>query len=297
MKRYRFSYFVAEGLKNIFRHGLMSWSSILTLMLSLFAMGTFILFALNINYNVSKIDLFNEIVAFADLDTTDEENEAILKKIEALPQVESVKFVSKEESLELEKKRYGEEFAYLFENYGDDKNPLPDSFEIEYSTSGDVDVLIYNIEEIDGIESTRNRKDISEDIARLKKIVYVVSIWLSVILIVVSLFVIMNTIKNAVYARKGDIELMRLIGATNYFISMPFVIEGFIIGLISSALALLLEVYAYNYIVDEVVSDYGIVSAIPLDSILVYIVSGFALAGVLFSIIVSAFTARRYMKG
>ena len=106
-----------------------------------------------------------------------------------------------------------------------------------------------------------------------------------------------NLIKNAVYARKGDIELMRLIGATNHFISMPSVVEGFIIGLISSAFAFLLELYAYNYIVDEVVSDYGIVTAIPMDSILVYLILGFAVFGILFSMIVSAFTARRYMKG
>ncbi len=296
MRRYKLTYFISEGLKGFFRHGAMSWASIFILASALLITGSFSLLIVNINYNIDQIDDFNDIVVYAELGADKAKIDSIENEIRNIKQVSNVTFVSKEESLKIEKQRYDEEYAHLFDTYGSDNNPLPDSFRVEYENANDVDVLVYNLQNIDGVDKVKNRKDIADNINKVKSVILLVSTFLAATLLVVSVSVIINTIKIAVKAREEEIQIMRYIGATNFFITMPFVIEGIVIGLISSLISLAVQWYSYIYITNEIIADYGIVEYIPFTNLSIYVIPAYILAGLLLSVVGTAIFMRRYLK-
>ena len=296
MKRYRFTFFLSEGVKGIFRNGLMSAASILILMSSLVVMGCFAAIMINIDFNLESIDDFNEIVCYINLGTEDARVTEIGNEITSLSNVESVQFISKEQALETEKARYGDEYAALFEDYGPENNPLPDAYQIQYKDVEEVDVLVYQLQNIEGIEKVRNRLDISSNIAKLKQAVSVICMWLMVLLLIVSVFVISNTIKLTFHAREREISIMRYIGATKYYITMPFIIEGMIIGLVSSAAAFGVQWYIYHFLIGEIVKDYGVISIVPFEQFAGPFAIFFVAAGLFVGIFGTAISIRRYMK-
>lgn len=297
MKRYRMGNFVSQGFAGVFRHGLMSTASIFVLASTLLIMGTFAALILNIDYNLNSIDDFNEIVCYINLDADAETVENIGKQIATLDNIESIEFVSKEQALESEKQRYGDDYAHLFEGYGEDTNPLPDSYRISYSDVNKVDVLVYALEnEIEGIDKTKNRLDIANKIDSVKKAVSVICTWLMVMLVVVSFFVISNTIRLAFQSRESEITTMRYIGATKFYITMPFIVEGLIIGIAASAIAFLVQWYAYSYLSHVITEAYSIINFIPFDNYANYFAMAFFVIGIVISVFGSAISARRYMK-
>ena len=229
----------------------------------------------------------------------DQQIESIQKQITDLPQVQSCTLVPKEESIIRERERYGEEHAHLFERYieNESENPLPDTFVVEYKDSNEVDTLVYNLEKIEGVDNVKNRKDIADNINRVKKVISVVCIIFTVLLVVVSGLIVANTISIALKAREEEITIMRYIGATNTFITLPYVIESLITSVISTVVAFLLQVIAYSYIAKSIVADYGIVETIPLTTeYKLYLLAAFAVISVVMSVISTLISAARYSK-
>lgn len=298
-RRYSISYFLSTGFKSFFRNGFMSVAAIVILVCALLICGSFVLLIANIDYNIEQIDDFNEVVVYAELGIDDEQLQAMQTQIEGMSDlVASCTFVSKAESLESEREKYGEEYAHLFERYSEneEENPLPDSFRIEYKNVNDVDVLVYSLEQIDGVSKVKNRKDIADNINKLKQVIMVICIILTAMLLVVSLFIIANTIRLTMKSREVEITIMRYIGATNTFITLPFLVESTIVALVSTIVSFLIQSYSYTYITGSIIADYGIVSTIPFTELQWYVLGGFAAISFVLCIFGTILSTRRYMK-
>ena len=294
MRMYNIGYFFSQAFKGIWRNGLMSLAAITVLLSCLVLMGSFSLLVYNVNVNIEEVAKLNEIVVIVDTAATDEEVEALSAKIHALDNVSNVVFVSKEEGLESERSRY-EEYSYLFEEIAEE-NPLPDVFKITYEDNSRVANLVYALGKFDHVSKVNNRTDIANDIESIKSGVSFIFIWFLAILFVVSIFIIINTIKIGVESRSREISAMRYIGATNFFMTTPFIIEGVIIGLVSAGIGYVLQSTLYNAIQNAMSGEYKMIAVAPFADVQMAILLGFVIIGGLAGTVGSGISLRRYMK-
>ena len=294
MRRYRFTYFLGQSIKGLWRNGIMTIASITVLMSCLVVMGSFALMILNIDVNLEKLGLLNEIVVFIDETKSPEEVEDIGKQIERLDNVASVKFISKEEALQEEKEKYSE-YSGLYELVEGD-NPLRDSYVIKYEDNSKVSTLDYQIGQIDGIAKKNNRLDLATSIENIKSGVSLVLIWFMAILFIVSIFVIINTIRLAVHSRRSEITIMRYVGATDWFVILPFIFEGIFIGILASTFAFFIQWYIYGYIVNMMDGTLDFLSLLSFEEIGYQVASVFLGIGVVTGIIGSTISTRKYLK-
>lgn len=289
--------FIAEGFKGFVRNGVRSAASVLILGSSLLLIGIFTTLIVTINQSISNIDDFNEIVVYMNLTADAETVSAASEAINALKNVKSVEFISKAEALESEKEKFDEEFAYIFDSYDETTNPLPDTFKIEYESIDSIDALVYNLERIEGVDKVKNRYDIAKNIENFKNAISLGGTWLMILLVAVSVFVISNTIKLTYHAREMEITVMRYIGATKWYITMPFVFEGAIIGAVSGVLGYAVQYYLYRVPLTELSERFdGFVKIPSFGELNIYYLLVFFAAGILLGVIGSALAIRKYMK-
>ena len=296
MKRqYSIWYFIAQSFKGLWRNGVMSVASIAVLMSCLVVIGGFALLVMNINVNLEHFGLLNEIVVFVNQDATEDEIVAVEEKIRALDNIDTVTRTTKAQALE-EMKSESSDYDGIYDDITEENNPLSDSFTVTYLDADKVANLDYQLSQIDGIRKVNNRLDLAVSLNNFKHGVMLVFGWFLVILFVVSVFVIINTIKLAVFSRRHEISVMRYVGATNWFIVLPFIFEGMIIGLFSGAFAYLIEWYAYRYIERVIVGDLSMITLVGFSDINTYLLIGFLAVGVITGIIGSCISLSKYLK-
>lgn len=289
--------FIADGVKGVIRNGVRSVASILILASSLLLVGIFSTLIIVINQSIDSIDDFNEIVVYMSLDATEDTISAADTAIRSLINVKSVTFIPKAEALASEKDKFGEDYSYIFESYDASTNPLPDSFRIEYENVDDIDALVYNLNHLDGVDKVKNRYDIAKNIDNFKNAISLGGTWLMVLLVVVSVFVISNTIRLTYHAREMEITVMRYIGATKRYITMPFVCEGAIVGALSGALGYAVQYYLYKIPLAGIAEKFsGFITVPPFAEMNAIYLPIFFAAGILIGIVGSAFAIRKYMK-
>ena len=251
MKLNRFNYLIAQGVKNIFTHGFMSFASITIIIACLLIMGSFSMLTLNIDKNIDRLQNQNEVIAYVDETLSEDEARAIEPKIAALDNVASVTFVTREQAMQTFTAEYDSD---LFDNI--DASVFRHRYVVtlnDLSLMKDMQAALKNI---DGIADVTAHLDYAENFITFRNIVSVVSVVLIVILIAVSLFIMTNTIKLATFGRREEIAIMKMVGATNGFIRWPFVYEGFIIGLLSAGVAFGLQWLLYATVARSIsVSD------------------------------------------
>ncbi len=294
-KSYSPLYFIGQAVKGLWRNGVMSFASIAVLMSCLVVMGGFALLVLNIDVNLDQLRLLNQVVVFADYEATPEQLDAMERNIYNLDNVKSVTHVTKDEALEGMMESEDDEEVYsdiLGEN-----NPLSDEFVIEYEDVEKVSELTYQLGQIDGVRKINQRIDLATQLESVKNGVLMVFIWFLVILSVISVFIIVNTIKLSVFARRNEITVMRYVGATGWFITLPFIIEGVILGIVAGCVGYLIEWYAYQYI-EKMIQG----GAMSMLSILSYgdiggiVFAGFLGVGIITGIIGSVVSLGKYLK-
>lgn len=300
MSKYSFGYFISQSFKGLWRNGVMSLASILVLMSCLIVMGSFSLLVYNINFNLANVGDLNEIVVFCDEDYTESQIDEIGRQIRLLENVdeETVVHISKEEAMQEMRDEYRDtEYATLFEEM--DKrgtNPFRDSYVLTYEDNSQVSTLEYQLGQIDGIASIECRADLAETIENLKSGIIFIFTWFLAILFLVSLFVIINTIKLAVFARRAEISIMRYVGATKAFITLPFIFEGILIGLIASGIAYVIQWYLYSYITKLITQDYALITVASFDGLNTYVILGFLAVGIFTGIVGSVISLSKYLK-
>ncbi len=221
----------------------------------------------------------------------------VQEQLELLDNVaeDGISFVSKEDTLNDQKKKY-KDYPGLQSFLSESNNPFPDTFIVTYDDNSKVDSLQLQIESIEGVDKVRCRFDIAKSIQNLKRGVIVILSLFIVILFVVSIFVIINTIKLTVANRSEEIAIMRYLGATKWFISLPFQLEGAIIGAFSGTFAFLLQWYAYGYVHKMVGADLNMIEIVPFSEIGLLVFLGCIIIGVLTGLIGSSISIRKNLK-
>ena len=280
MKLNRFNYLMTQGVKNIFTHGFMSFASITIIIACLLIMGSFSLLTLNIDANIDRLQNQNEVIAYVDETLSEDEARAIEPQVAAVPNVATVEFVTREQAMQTFEAEYDSD---LFDNIDD------------LSLMKDTQAALKNV---DGIADVTAHLDYAENFITFRNIVSVVSVVLIVILIAVSLFIMTNTIKLATFGRREEIAIMKMVGATNGFIRLPFVVEGLVLGLVGGLVAFLLQWGLYSLIVSKIMSTMaaGIITVLPFASVALPLLLVFLGVGVLVGVFGGLTAIRNYLK-
>lgn len=263
MKRYNVFYFILEALKGMKRNGVMTFASIAVLLSCLLVIGGFSLIVINIDLNLDQLGNLNEMVAFCEPDADPDTVIRIRTEISALENVDELKHSPKGEQL----KKLQAENPTLYGDITEEENPLSDSFTITYHDNSKVPELAYQIKQIEGVRKVRNNLELANRIENVKNGIMLVFIWFLAILFVVSVFIIINTIKLSVFSRRKEISIMRYIGATNWFITLPFIFEGIFIGIASGIGSFFILKFGYSAIVSGAASDIQMISFVSFSEI------------------------------
>ena len=292
MKSNGLGYAVSQAFRYFWSNKVMSFASIGVLACCLFIMCSFCLVSLNLNNNIKDLEAENEIVCFID-DSVDEEGIArIGASLQEIDNVADAVFISKEEALQ----DYTEQFesnAELFSIL--DENPLRNSYSVTFHSIELFDETLERISGIEGIAKIRSRQDVVDGLLSLGSTVSTVSFWIMALLFLSSLFIIVNTIKLARHAYRKQINIMKYIGATDWFIRWPFIIEGGIIGLFAGALAFFMVWYTYLALLEKIAIDSFLFAILPFSSVFYPVLGALLGGGVFIGVLGSAITIRKYL--
>ena len=284
-------YLFKEGLKNIWNNRIMSFASICVLLFCLLLTGGAMLFSLNISSALDTVEKQNNITVYLDTDLSNQETIEAGNQIKAIPNVISCEFFSKAEAME----KYQEVLGDLFDDLQGEDNPLPDAFHVSMEDLSLYDDTVNQIENLPGISSISDRRDIAQKLTGLNHLVATIGVWILIVLSAVSLFIISNTISITMYSRRLEISIMKSVGATDLFIQIPFLVEGIAIGILSALLATGGLSLMYQIIISSVNQIVPFV-AIKFSTLVMPILTTFLSAGILFGIIGGSISIRKYLK-
>lgn len=287
-----FGYLVKEGFKNVYANRIMSIASVCVLVSCLVMTGAAALFSLNVLNIVDKVEKNNETSVYILKEKNDIEAKQIGAKIQEIENVDKVTFVSKHEAVEQFKNTLGDQLFDLIK----DEDPLNDKYIVSFKDTEKYEQTVDKIKTIDGVQSLTDRRAFARKLTKVSNLVTIVAVCIVAALIVISLFIIANTIRTTMYSRRFEISIMKSVGATNMFVRMPFLVEGMVLGFISAAIAtgvLALLYRAASGMVERI--DLGI-SAIPFTSVLIILVLSFIVVGVLVGFFGGFISIRKYLK-
>ncbi len=295
-KSYSPFYFIGQAFNGIFRNFSVTLGAIVVLVCCLLLIGSFYALIANINENLDDLTLMNKIVIFLEYDATDEDCERIEKEIKGLRELGNLKvtFVSKEQGLE-DMKTDDPDNAHLYDSIPAEDNPLADSFIIEYDDSSKVQRIEYNLRQIDGVRKVNSHSDVAIKVNSFKNGITVVFMFFFIVLFAVGIFVIINTVNMTVFSRRDEIYVMRFVGAARWFIALPFILEGIIMGAFAAGASFFAMKWLAGYVVGSVVAGLDMVTVLPFDAYSDVILYGFLAIGIVSGIIGSTISIRRPM--
>ena len=235
MKGTSLKYLTHEGFRNVWVNRLMSLASVTVLMACLIIMGAGIMIYFNINNVVDKVQSQNVVMVYVADDASEDETTQIGTSLKGISNVESCEFVPKEVAFQEQIQSMGGDAA-LFEGF--DEIPLPDAYKVTVKDLSQFENTVSQIKQINKVDSVRENSDLASKLLSLRHAVSIVSVGLVVMLFLVALFIISNTIRITMFSRKLEISIMKAVGATNWFIRWPYMIEGMILGTISGIVSL-----------------------------------------------------------
>ena len=289
-----FGYFFREGSRNMFSHGFMSFAAIGITVACLLIMGTFSLVAYNADYNLKNLQKENAILAFIDETLSDEDARALQSKVEAVPNVADATFVSREQARDSYVAQYDENDLYA----NLDPSIFRHRFVIHLQDDALLSETVEALRQVDGIAKVRADEAISAGFITARNVASVISVTLIVILLIVSVFIISNTIKLTTFDRRDEIAIMKMVGATNGFIRWPFVYEGFMIGLLSAVLGFGLQWLLYESVAKSLaMSDrLQLLTIVDFTAIWQPVAAIFAAAGILIGVGGSLTAIRKFLR-
>lgn len=293
MKRINTGYYLKEGFRAIFTHGFMSFAAVCMIVACLLIMGTFSLVAVNLEHNLTKLEDENEFLVYIDESLSEEEARALQSTIEAIPNVASATFISREQALTDFKE---DKDNALFEILPD--TVLRHRFSIHVT---DIEQLEGTVKQVAALPQVANYTaafEVAEGFVTARNVAGGIAVILIAILFLISLFIIANTIKLATFSRREEIAIMKMCGATNSFIRWPFVFEGLILGLLGAAVAFFLQWGVYTLIANSVASGNGLsfIEIVPFRQMATRVLGIFAGAGFVIGVGGSLLAIRKFLQ-
>ncbi len=272
---------IVEAFKNLWRNRMMSFASVTSVMLSLLILGFVFAIIININSFVEGAqDQFEEITIYLQDGLDSEAKANLLIDIEGIIGVKKVTYLSKEDALIRWKYEWGDK-AYLLD--GLDSNPLPDSVIVTLNNLSASDSVVKVLDTLSGVEDIKFYKDVIDKILGASRFIRTLGFGIIVILLIVSTLIITNTIKLAVNSRDREINIMKYVGATNWYIKRPFMIEGTVLGLVGALIAATIIFLSYNYMYNFFSSQFYVLIAahfVPVDAVISDLLIIFIVLGV-----------------
>lgn len=291
-------YFLSQGFKNIWNNKIMSAASIGIVAASLVLLGIFQLALLNLNHWVEQVEQQCEINVYLKHEITGTNLNRIQGELLSIPNVEEVKFFSKEERVKRTKETTYAGREYMLEDLEKD-NMVRDSFILSVERlehASDVAALAVNVP---GVDEVVNRQDLVDKIQIASDLIRRVGFWLMILLILIAMFIISNTIRIGLVSRSGEVDIMRFVGASNAYIRGPFMVEGVLLGLFGAILAgvlTLLGYYALSQSATDLFPSFGQELLLPIESIWEVTVVIFGSIGTVIGLFGSGISIRRHLK-
>ncbi len=293
-----------EGSKNVARNGWLSFASISSIAVSLFILGVFMLLALNVNKLADQLDSQVQIRVYLKVDLERAKIEAVSKTIRKIPELKSVEFVSKAEGLERLRESSGEEGRAALEGYTEETNPLPDAFEIEVFNPQTIAVAAQKIQAINDTDPEKPIMSVKYGAGTVEKLFKVTNALRNIGLVIVAglgimaMFLISTTIKTTIISRRREIQIMKLVGATNAFIRWPFFVEGVLIGLIGSGITAAVLMFGYSRVIETTEQEIGLymIELASLNEVGGLVAGTIIALGILLGIWGSTISVRKFLK-
>ena len=294
MNKNNFGYLLREGVRGVFSHGFRSFAAVCVTVACLIIMGSFCLISLNLNTMVKELESENEILVYIDESYSEAEAKSVGSQINMIANVESAVFVSRQTALEHFISEQDD--PTLFE--GIEAQTLRDRFEVSLIDNSIIKQTVSEIEAINGVVKTNAHYEISDGFQTLRNVLSLTSVAIIVVLLIVSLFIISNTVKLALYDRKEEIAIMRMVGATNNFIRLPFIVEGFLLGIFGAVVAFFIEWGVYDALAAriEAMDTLQMFRIIPFTSVIAFILPSFLLVGFLVGVFGSLLSIRKFLR-
>ena len=241
---------IRDGFKNVFRNLSLSIASISCITVTLIIVAASIVGSWNVENFTDLIRDDFTIVAFINNKTSQEDEEKIKSQIEKIKNVESIEFISKKDIME-EMKQSSDTLNTVMSSWGESENPLDDTYQIRVKNEEKINKTAEKIKKIENIDKVSYGEGMVDSMISIFGIIKNILIVIVVALVVVTAFLIVNTIKITIFSRQEEIEIKRLVGASNISIKQPFVIEGLIIGMLGSIIPMIVTIYGYSYLYDK----------------------------------------------
>ena len=288
-----FGYLLKEGIRGIFLHGFMSFAAVCVTVACLLIVGSFSILVYNVNIMVDDLNKTNEILVYVDETLTDAEARSVGTKINTIENVLQAEFVSREDALK----------SFVEDHQGDDAfsgvdaQDLRHRFVVTLMSNAQMKQTVSELENIPGVASISAAFELAEGFTTIQNMLQIVSVAVIAVLLVVSLLIISNTVKLAMYDRRDEIAIMKMVGATNAFIRLPFVVEGFTLGMLGAALAFGVEWLMYDALLANLarMDTLQLFSFVPFTDLLLPMIVTFVSAGLFVGILGSWTSIRKFM--
>ena len=293
MKINNIGYLLKEGFRGIFLHGFMSFAAVCVTVACLLIVGSFSILAYNLDIMVENLNKTSEILVYVDSSLSDAEARSIGTKINTLSNILNAKFVSREEALE----------DFIADHDGDSafSGVQAEDLRHRYVVTLEDNTLMKQtdaqLKQIPGVVKTSAAYELAEGFTTIQSVLHIVTVAVMSVLLVVSLLIISNTVKLAMYDRKEEIGIMKMVGATNGFIRLPFVVEGFTLGMMGALLAFGLEWVMYDALIEKIstVDSLQLFSFVAFQELLMPMVAVFGAAGLFVGIVGSWTSIRKFL--
>lgn len=287
-------YFIQEVFHSLRRNNWMTFASIGTVAVSLFVLGVFLILVLNMNRLAGMLESQVQISVYIEDHLTDREKRQIGYDIESLQGIDSVTYVDRETAKERLKERLGDQ-KYLLDALSED-NPLPDAFEVTVTTPSVVESVAGAIGSMQGVEEAKYGQDVVEHLFDITRLMRIFGFVLMGLLGGATLFIISNTIRLTVFARRKEIAIMKYVGATDWFIRWPFLLEGIVLGCIGGFIAAVALRSFYAAMAAKIYSTLAFFPLMPQYPFMNYVTLAILLAGIVIGAIGSVISLKRFLR-
>lgn len=286
-------YYIKETFTSLKRNSLMSIASISTVALSILVLGIFLTMVLNVNNLASHLENQVQVTIYMDDSASAEQLKHMEKVLRSTAGIVKVTPRTKEEALGEFKKRLGEQ-QKLLAALGED-NPFPASFEIQVDNPERIPQLVTQFQQMPGVETAKFGQEVVEHLFQLTRVLRIGGILLIVLLAIATLFIISNTIRITVFARRREVNIMKYVGATDWFIRWPFLLEGMLMGFVGAVIASLILVQGYNAIQAKIYGTLAFFPMLPSWPTMGYLSAGLICVGTLIGALGSSISLRKFL--
>ena len=294
MKKNNIGYLLREGVRGVFLHGFMSFAAVCVTVACLIIMGSFSLILYDLHVMILDLEKENQVLVYIDENYSEARAKSVGSQINMISNVHEATFVSRQEALDNFIAEQGDEATFS----GLDASTFRDRYVVSMEDSALTLQTVEHIEQIEGVADVSVHYEITNGFQTVQRVLNVASMAIIAVLFVVSLFIISNTVKLSMYGRKEEIAIMKMVGATNSFIRLPFVVEGFILGVLGAAIAFFLEWGLYDFVGAKIaaIDTLQLVTVVPFTEVIEIVALAYAVTGFFVGVFGSVLSIRKFLK-